>query len=373
MKNALNAVLLALGTALVSANVAAQIRIGQTAGFTGPASSGVKEITEGAKLYLDWVNSEGGINGQKIELVSVDDKFDPKLAAENAKKLIADPKVISLFLNRGTPHTEAIMPLLVEGKIPLVGPSTGAASLHSPVHPWVFNVRATYQREAEHLTRHLAMGGVQRVAIIQVNDSFGADVAAGALKVFKEANKSPSNHELFDRAKPDWPGIAKRVAAAKPLSVLFIGTGTGVVDGVKALRAAGCLATIGTVSPNASAGFAKSLGSQGTGVIVSQVFPSERKMAAPLVAEAVRLAKAKGFSEVTPAMIEGFSAAKVLVTGLKRASKDKDVTRIGLRKALDTFNRVDIGGLELTYTPTDHTGLDYADLSIIGEDGRFRR
>jgi branched-chain amino acid transport system substrate-binding protein len=57
--------------------------------------------------------------------------------------------VISLFLNRGTPHTQAIMPLLTEHKVPLVGPSTGAMVLHKPVHPWLFNVRATYQREAE--------------------------------------------------------------------------------------------------------------------------------------------------------------------------------------------------------------------------------
>jgi branched-chain amino acid transport system substrate-binding protein len=371
LKKALSA--LGLGIAFAAAFVStasAQIRIGQTAGFTGPAASGVKEITDGAKLYFDWVNADGGINGQKIELVSLDDKFDPKLAAENAKKLIGDQRVVSLFLNRGTPHTEAIMPLLVEGKIPLVGPSTGAMSLHSPVHPWVFNVRATYQREAEHLTRHLAMGGADRVAIIQVNDSFGADVAAGAMKVFKEASKKPAAHEMFDRAKPDFSAIAKKIAEAKPLSVLFIGTGTAVVDGIKALRAAGCLATVGTVSPNASAGFAKNLGTNGPGVIVSQVFPSERKMAVSLVSEAVRLAKAKGVSEVTPAMIEGFSAAKVLVIALKRT---KELSRSNLRKTLDSFNRVDIGGLELTFSPTDHTGLDYADLSIIGDDGKFRR
>src|ERR1700712_3737385 len=86
----------------------AQILIGQTAGFTGPVASGVKETTEGAKLYIDSVNAKGGVNGQPIELLSLDDKFDPKLAVENARQLIESKKVLALFLTRGTPHAEAI-------------------------------------------------------------------------------------------------------------------------------------------------------------------------------------------------------------------------------------------------------------------------
>ena len=132
----------ALATALGGSLANAQILIGQTAGFTGAVASSVKEATDGAKLHFDAVNARGGINGQKIELVSLDDKFDPKLTLENARKLI-DQGVVSLFLNRGTPHTQALMPLLNEAKVPLVGPSTGAMALHDPVHPWIFNVRAT--------------------------------------------------------------------------------------------------------------------------------------------------------------------------------------------------------------------------------------
>ena len=89
-------------------NAQAQILVGQTAGFTGPVAAGVKETTDGAKLYIDSINAKGGVHGQKIELVSLDDKFDPKLAAENARKLVEEQNVLALFLNRGTPHTEAI-------------------------------------------------------------------------------------------------------------------------------------------------------------------------------------------------------------------------------------------------------------------------
>lgn len=366
-----------LVAALLLPSVAlAQIKIGQTAGFTGAAAAGVKEITDGAKLYFDAVNADGGIDGKKIELVSLDDKFDPALAADNAKKLIADPAVVALFLNRGTPHTQAIMPLLSENRIALVAPSTGAMALHRPVHPWVFNVRATYQRETELLTRHLTMAGPERVALIQVNDSFGTDAAAGALKVFKDLGKQPATHQIFDRAKPDFPTLVPKVMAAQPMSIIFIGTGTAVVDGVQALRAAGSKATIATISPNASAGFLKSMGENAEGLIVSQVFPSARSMKVSMAAEAARLTNTKKLPEMTPQMLEGFAGAKVLVAALRRAStasKDKEISRAGIKKALEAFHKLDIGGLEISFSPNDHTGLDFAELSFVNADGSFRR
>jgi branched-chain amino acid transport system substrate-binding protein len=362
---------LTIAAATVHTPLWAQIKIGQTAGYSGAAASSVKETAAGAQLYLDHVNAQGGINGQKIELVSMDDKFDPALAADNAKKLIADSKVMALFLTRGTPHTEAIMPLLKDAGITLIAPSTGAMSLHSPVHPWVFNVRATYQKEAEHLTRHLSIPGAQTVAVIQVNDSFGADVAPGVMKVFKELGKEPAAYEVFDRKAPDFTKIAAKVAAAKPLSVIFIGTGSTVAEGVKALRAAGSKATIATLSNNASSGFIKSMGENASNMIVSQVFPSPRSYKVAMAAEASQLATKKNIPEVTPQMLEGFAAAKVLVAALRRCGSD--ITRGNIKKALETFNKVDIGGLEVSFSPTDHTGLRFSELSIVSAEGVFRR
>jgi ABC-type branched-subunit amino acid transport system substrate-binding protein len=361
---------LAVVGALCAAPALAQIKIGQTAGLSGAVAATVKESSDGARLYFDAVNAKGGVNGQPVQLIALDDKFDPKLAAENAKVLI-DQGVIALFLNRGTPHTQAIMPLLTEYKVPLVGPSTGAMVLHQPVHPWVFNVRAPYQREADRMVRHLATLGMDRIAIVQVADTFGDDAAAGALKGFEAVGKKPVAHEKYDRSKPDFGPIMPKVTGQNPQAVLFFGSGTAVVDGMKALRAAGSRAQMLTLSNNASAGFVKSLGELARGVVVSQVLPYERSLSAPIVKEAAELAKAKGLGDVTPAMLEGFAAAKVLVEGLKKAGANP--TRASLKAALEGFSRLDIGGLEVSYSPTDHTGLEYSDLSIVGPDGKFQR
>ena len=349
----------------------AQIVIGQTASFTGPVAAGVKEGTEGAKIYLDAINERGGVNRHRIELVSLDDKFSAKTAAENAQQLI-EKGAVALFFNRGTPQTLAIMPVLDKYKVPLIAPSTGAMALHKPVHPWLFNVRATYQREAERAVRHLRLIGLERIAILQSDDAFGNDGAEGALTGFEAVKLKPVLHEKYSRAKPDFGPLAPKVAQSNAQAVVFVGAGTHVVDGLKAIRAAGSSAQIVTLSNNASSGFIKALGDQARGVVVSQVFPFERSVASPLVKELLDLlaARKKG-EEATPAMLEGFAAAKVLVEGLRRAGRDPTPERI--KNALETFRRFDIGGLEVNFSPTDHSGLDYSDLSIITAAGRFRR
>jgi branched-chain amino acid transport system substrate-binding protein len=364
-------VVVALAALLVAAPARAQILVGQTAGFTGQTASNVKEITDGAKLYLDAVNAKGGVNGQAVELISMDDKFEPKLAAENARKLITEKNVVTLFLTRGTPHAQAIMPLLAEYKVPLIAPSTGAMVLHKPVNPWIFNVRATYQREAERAVQHLSQVGIERIGVIHVDDSFGADGAEGAKRGFASAGKNPVFVEKYKRETWDFSAIAPLVARSEVQALLFIGTGTAVVDGIAAIRGAGSRAQVVTLSNNASAGFVKALKENARGTIVSQVFPGERSLAVPMVKEAHDLALAKGMEGVSPAMLEGFAAAKVLVAALKRAGATP--TRLKLQQALDGMSRFDLGGLEVGYSPTDHTGLDFVDLSIIGPDGKFRR
>jgi ABC-type branched-subunit amino acid transport system substrate-binding protein len=372
MKTVGRALLAMTTTALLSLAAHAQtLVIGQTSGVTGPVAAGVKENIDGAKLYFDAINAAGGINGRRLELVTLDDKFDPKLAAENARKLIVERNAIALFMNRGTPHTEAIRPLLDQYEVPLVAPSTGAMVLHKPAHPWIFNVRATYQREADKAVNHLASVGLQRIGIFQVADSFGDDGATGALRGFDAVKLKPVFHEKFDRSKPDLSGLVKLVQGADAQAVVFLGAAAVVAEGTKLLRQAGLKTQIVTLSNNASSGFIKQLGEYGAGTIVTQVFPNERAVSIAMIRQITDLAQKAKLGEVTPAMLEGFAGAKVLVEGLRRAGNNP--TRASLQAALNGFKRVDIGGLEVSFSPGDHSGLDFADLSIVSGDGRFRR
>lgn len=363
--------LAALFAACIGVNGASAqtLRIGMVAGFSGPVASVVQESADGARLYFDSVNAQGGIGGKTIELVTMDDKYDNATAVTQAKSL-ASQGVLALMLSRGTGPTEAMMPVLKENKLSLVAPATGAMSVRWPVHPYVFHLRASYQQEAEKAVKYLAGIGVKRMTIVQVNDPFGNDAGKGAIKGLDDIKLRALSNLRFDRNKPDLAPTMQAIAKADIEAVVLIGPAYAVVEGVAALRAAGSKAHVATLSNNASSDFVKSLGENARGVIVTQLFPYERSTANLMVREALLIAKSAGRNELTPAHLEGYAAAKLVVEALKRAGKD--VTRDSFNKAIDG-SRFDLGGLQVHYTDKEHNGLEYTDVSIISEDGKFKR
>jgi ABC-type branched-subunit amino acid transport system substrate-binding protein len=334
-------------------------------------AASVGETLVGVHLYLDSVNAKGGVHGEQIKLITLDDKFEPKRAAENARQLIEKDNVAALFMSRATPHTQAILPLLEQYNIALVAPSTGARVFHEPVNPRVFNVRSSYQDETEKAVEYLRTISMQRIAVVHVDDSFGEDCLAGAMKGFKQAGGQPVTVIKADRSKPDYASIVPALLKVDAQSVIWMGSSVAVSGGVKALRKAGSQMQVVTVSNNASSGFVKQLGQDFHGVVVSQVFPNVRSMSYALNREAAALAKAKGGVTLSPSIMEGFAAAKVLVEGLRRAGPKP--TRDKIIAALAGINRFDLGGLELGYGPDDRTGLNFVELSIIDSTGQFRR
>jgi branched-chain amino acid transport system substrate-binding protein len=371
-KTILAAGLLAAGFAAQAQSpgiTADRILIGQTAGFTGTVAGGVKETTEGAKLYIDSVNRAGGVNGRKIEIISMDDAFDPKRAGANAKVLIEEKGVFALFLCRGTPHSEAILPHLKAHGVPLIAPSTGADLLHNPVNPLVFNVRAKYQLEAEKGVEQLAAMGLQRIGVIHVDDSFGKDGLAGALKGFENSKLKPVGIFSYDRTTNKVDGAVASIAAVTPQAAILIGSGATVADIVGQMRKLSPGTQLVTLSNNASSAFVKSLGANARGVIVSQVFPNPKMATTGIAVQMQKLARETTGAIVSHQAMEGFAAAKVLVEGLKRAGKQP--TRQSFVKALDGLRDFDLGGLKVDYSPTDHTGTEYVELSMIGRDGQF--
>ena len=108
-----------------------EIKIGQTMPYSGPASAyGVIGRTEAA--YFKMINEQGGINGRKINLISLDDAYSPPKTVEQVRRLVEDEKVAFLFQTLGTAPNLAIRQYLNDNKVPQLFVSTGAAC--SPIH-----------------------------------------------------------------------------------------------------------------------------------------------------------------------------------------------------------------------------------------------
>lgn len=348
------------------------ILIGQTIGLTGTVAGTVKEMNEGAHAYIAAVNRQGGVNGRKIEIRTLDDQYLPEKSRANAKVLIEKDKVFALFQSRGTPHTLAILPQLATSNVPLIAPSTGAESLHTPVNRWVFNVRAKYQDEVVKAIEHFKTLGFKNVGLLtyEKDDALGLDGLNGFNKGMAEYKLTPAFVEIFPRLKPNVNEVALKLVKAAPDALIIVSSGANTVDVIKAVRAHGGRMQIMTLSNNSSQDFIKDLGPDAAGVILSQVTPPPNLASNGLGKEFQLAAKATG-ATVSYAAMEGYLSAKVMVEGLRRAGRN--LTRDSFMRGLETMQRVDMGGLSLSYSEKNHTGSNFVELTLIGKDGRYIR
>ncbi len=346
------------------------IRIGQSAGVTGPVAGSVKEQIEGAQVYLRAVNANGGVAGRRIELVTLDDGFDAKRTPDNVRKLLQDDKVFALFMVRGTPQNESILPIIAAEKVPLVAPLTGAITLHRPVNRYVFNVRAKYQDEVARAINHLATSGMTRIAIVYASDGFGKDVYEGFNIALQARSVQPAASASFARPMGDITQQVATVNKSNPQAVLVIGSGSEAARVIRDMRKAGSQAQFVTLSNNAADAFIKELGEDARGLIITQVVPGMNSSQMSLATEYRSLARQQNL-DPTNAGMEGFMSAKVLVEGLRRAGPD--LTRERLVAALENLRDYDMGGILISYSPTRHTGSSFVEMSIVSSTGKLIR
>jgi branched-chain amino acid transport system substrate-binding protein len=165
-----------------------EIKLGQTMPYSGPASAyGSVGLAEAA--YIRMLNEHGGINGRKINLVSLDDGYSPPRTVEQTRRLIEDEQVLAIVGSLGTAANSAIQKYLNQRKVPHVFLSTGATKWGDPEHfPWTMGWQPNYQLEGRifaHYARKAAPGG--QIAVLYQNDDYGKDYLKGFREGFGDA------------------------------------------------------------------------------------------------------------------------------------------------------------------------------------------
>ena len=158
----------------------AEIRIGQTVPFSGPASA-YAGIGKTQAAYLKMINEQGGINGRKLNLIQYDDAYSPPKAVEQVRKLVEGDEVLFTFQIIGTPSNAAVQKYLNAKKVPQLLASTGASRFSDPQNaPWTIGFNPNYQTEGRIYAKYILENHPNaRIGILYQNDDFGRDYVTG--------------------------------------------------------------------------------------------------------------------------------------------------------------------------------------------------
>lgn len=368
----------ALGV-LASSNVWAEvgvsdssILVGQSVPLSGPSQELGSDMKLGVQLYFDHVNSQGGINGRKLELKSLDDGYEPERTAANTRQLTQKDGVFSLLGYVGTPTSVAAMQVSNPAKVPFVGAFTGSDALRAPFNRYVFNIRASYAEECERIVENFTSLNVKRIAVLFQNDAFGKSVLSGVERAMEKRGLQVLHSTSIERNSLNVAPAAKAIAAAGPDMVIMAVPYKPAAAFVNAIRGEGAAPQFYTVSFVGPQALARELGPNGAGVGISQVMPFPWSINAPIVREYQKLlTKVDAKAEPSYVSLEGFIAAKVFTEGVKRAGKD--LTRDKFIAAMEGMRNYDVGGFAVSFAPNDHNGSKFVELTVLRRDGKYMR
>jgi ABC-type branched-subunit amino acid transport system substrate-binding protein len=351
----------------------ADVVVGQVAPLSGVLASTGKQMVLGGQVVFDAVNAQGGIHGQKLRAIVLDDGYKVDETERLTRQLAGNPEVVALFGFAGTANVSKLLQdkVLDQAGIALVAPYTGGEPLRTPFNPWIFHVRAGYADEAEHMVQQLTAQGITRVAVLYQNDAFGKAGLAGIEAALTRRKQQLAAAAPYERNTDDVQAAVAAIRKAEAQAVIMVAVNKPAAAFVKRYREAGGGGQLFSISVVDPAELVKLGGPDAVrGLGISQVVPYPYQPLLPAVREFQALMKrfAPG-AEINYTNFEEFLGAKVLVEGLRRAGPKP--TRAAVIKALESLNPYDLGGFAVSFGPDNRVGSRFVEVTVIGSSGKL--
>ncbi len=363
-----------------------QVVFGQSAALSGPAAELGIGMRLGILAAFEQANQAGGVNGRRLELRSMDDSYEPEAAIANTTALIESQEVFALIGAVGTPTSRSATPVAAAAGIPYIAPFTGAGFLRDDSWTNIVNVRASYAQETEEMVERLTADlGIERIAVLFQDDSFGRAGYFGALAALERRGMTPVAVGLYPRNTTAIKTALLDLQTGEPEAVIMVGAYEPVGTLVSWSRNTGFDPVFITLSFVGANALANQLGAVGDGVLVTQVVPFPFDDSAPIVA-AYRTALEQigtlhaDFEHVDPdplpgfVSLEGYIAGRLAIAGLERCGRS--VTRRCFLNAILGADTIDLDGFVLdfgdgTRATDDNQGSDSVFVTQIGSDGAY--
>ena len=343
--------------------------IGQSAPTSGVMAASMQGALEGQQMAFDEVNKKGGINGRTLKLVILDDGFDPNRTLENARTLVEQQGAIALFGLVGTAQTAIVLPYLVEKKVPLISAYTGSPALRIKPNRYFFTTQASYIDELVKMTRNLVATQNTRIAVVYQDNEFGKLLQPLAEKIITAEGGIAIGSRPLAVTGADALAVAQSLSSLQPQGVIMLVAGPAVVAYVRANRAA-LGVPIYALSLSLNSALLNALGEDARGLAISRATPYPWNGITPLpkafAQQMQRIGKPIDYDHYL-----GYINGRVLIEGLRKAGNN--LTPEGLTQGMEKLSQLDLGGFRLNYSPQNHHGSNFVEITIVGPGGKFIR
>ena len=349
---------------------AAAIRIGQSAPLTGTHSVlGLAYRAAALAVFKDANAAPGGVNGRRIELVSLDDQDQPERTAINAKLLASEHQVSALFGFVGAGADRVGARAAAEEGLPYIAPMSGSVELRTPQSPRTYTYRASHADEVRYIVRHTETVGVTRLAMVYEYNFLGWELRDTLLESLSLKQQASTTFTSIDREGSEYsiPGAVAIVMARQPEAIILGSNYVATAKFVRAVRDAGFKGYFYTLSTVGSQGLVASLGSLVSGISVTQVVPFPLSDVSPASRQHRAFCERHGLQPSFHSM-EAWLSASMLVDTLKRA---KTATPTGIAEALDATPARDFGGFVGQWRSSKPNPRAFVSLTVYNRDGKL--
>lgn len=344
-----------------------EIRLGQACALKGQAAGLGTGMQTGLQVWFDKVNAQGGIQGRKVRLISVNDGYEPERSVQAVRNLIEQENVFAIVGSVGTPTAKVTVPVCTEAKVPFLGAFTGAELLRSPYNRYVVNLRASYFQETEQLAQYLVdRTGKRKIACFYQDDAYGQAGLDGIQRALHSRKLELVATGSYKRNTLAVAEGLQAIAAQKPEAIVLVGAYAPCAEFMKQCKENAGLkdATLCNISFVGTDNLLKSAGTAGEGSIVSQVVPLPQDTNLPIVKEYLAdMQQAGKAADVGFISLEGYLVGRLFTTAANQAGKN--LTREGLLDTIAAMKSCDLGGFTLSYGPQDNQGSDAVFLTTI--------
>ncbi|HEX9120462.1 MAG TPA: ABC transporter substrate-binding protein [Terriglobales bacterium] len=250
----LASLLLLIACSESSSNVSEPIKFGVITSLTGSNTAFGQAHKAGYTIAVNDINSTGGVNGRKIELVYYDDQSKPDRAVRGVSKLVDDDHVALLLGAYSSESTRAIVPVVTAKQVPLIIPTAVADNIMQANSPWVFRICAGSGAFAAATLDFLKNNGDPKtLAIVYENTNFGQANRKSMADAAKAAGLNVVAEEGYQAKSPGYEALLRRVKARNPEVIYFA---SYLFDASALMRQAAQVQLNSTYYTSAGTGFA---------------------------------------------------------------------------------------------------------------------